>query len=194
MAVDEDLAVLDSKVKQLKLEYEQYFLGSRPREPAMLRAEVQKIVALYMNTPIQNTASRFRFNTLCGRFFTLKRQWDAVMRQIEDGTYVRHVFKAKLHQRERSAVQPPASPARSAPPAQAPPADLFESYVAACRTCGQDTASLTRERLDAVIRRQEEALRQQYACTEVRFRVVVEQGKAKLKATPVGAARGIPQA
>ena len=33
MASDEDLRELDRKVKQLRLDYERYFLGTRPREP-----------------------------------------------------------------------------------------------------------------------------------------------------------------
>lgn len=186
MSLDEDLGVLDTKIKQLKLEYEQYFLGSRPREPVLLRAEVQKLVTLYMGTPIQNTATRFRFNNLCGRFFTFKRQWDAVMRQIEDGTYVRHVFKAKLHRRDDAEAAPPAQKAAAG---QAPPTapDLFDSYLRACQSCGQDPGGLSREKMQAVIRRQEEALRKQHGCSEVRFRVVIENGKAKVKATPVGA-------
>jgi len=40
-----------------------------------------------------------------------------------------------------------------------------------------------------VISKQEAALRKQHACSEVRFRVVVEDGKAQLTAQPVGASK-----
>ena len=33
----EEIEVLDHKLGQLKLEYDQYFLGRRPREPVILR-------------------------------------------------------------------------------------------------------------------------------------------------------------
>ncbi len=39
MPIEEDLQTLDIKMKQLKLDYERYFLGTRPREPAMARSE-----------------------------------------------------------------------------------------------------------------------------------------------------------
>ena len=125
MTLEEELQVLDAKVKQLKLDYEQYFSGSRPREPVMLRAEVQKAVARWANTPIQNTAQRFKFNSMNSRFQALKRQWDPTLRNIEAGTYERHDFRADLHDRERGTKsRRPAAPraaATSSTPTGTPP-------------------------------------------------------------------------
>lgn len=189
-SIAEDLVVLDNKIKQLKFEYEQYFMGGRPREPVMLRGDVQKIVTKYSNTGIQNTALRFKFNNLCARFYALRRQWDAILKQIEEGTYKPHLFKAKLHERERGVDD-------AAPPAAAAKArrdevtgggtDLFEAYCKARRECGDDPAGLTREKLDQLVAQQRAAIQKKFGCDEVRFRVVVEAGKAKLKATPVKA-------
>lgn len=181
MAIEDDLQVLDAKIKQLRLDYEQYFLGARPREPVMLRGEVQKLVAYYSNVAIQNTAHRFKFSSLCSRFLTLRRQWDATQRKVEEGTYDRHVFKANLHARtpERS----PAPASGTSP--KAAPEDVFGAYLDACRSVGQDTAGVTREKLERVMSQQRDALCRQLGCRDVRFRVVVEQGKAKLKASPV---------
>lgn len=176
--IEEDLQILDVKIKQLRLDYEQHFLGGRPREPVQLRGEVQKLITLYSNVPIQNTAQRFKFSSLCSRFLILRRQWDLTLRKIEDGTYERHVFKADLHARGSETVR--AQPAPSPAPARE---DLFDAYVAACRSVGQETAGLTRERLAAVMEKQRGELRTRHGVDDVRFRVVVEDGKAKLKAT-----------
>ena len=193
MPFEDDLQALETKLKQLKLDYEQYFLGTRPREPAQGRSEVQKLFTIYQNTPIQNTALRFRFNSLCARYFALRRQWDLVLRQIEEGTYSRHVFKADLHDKLRSRKGAPATGAApAAPPSQelAPNVkEVYEDYLAACRSTGEDTRSLTRERMEKVLKGQADAIRKQYGCEDVRFRVVVEGGKARLKATPVGGRR-----
>jgi hypothetical protein len=175
--VEEDLKLLDVKLKQLKLEYEQYFLGNRPRPPGPLRGEVQKLFAYYSNVPIPRTSLRFRFNTLQARFFSFRRQWEATMRKIEEGTYERHLFKAKLHEGERRASAPrPGKPAAG---------DLFQDYVEARRNCGQDTGGFDRRKLDEVLEAQRHKIREQHGCRDVRFRVVVEEGRAKLKATPV---------
>ncbi len=100
-SIEADLQLLEAKLKLLKREYEQYFMGNRPREPLTSRAEVQKSVAYWSNLSIKNTASRFRFNTICARFFTFRRQWDETCRKIENGTYAPHVLKAKLREGAR---------------------------------------------------------------------------------------------
>ena len=184
MSMDEDLHLLDVKIKQLKLDYDKYFLGTRPREPSQLRQEVQKQVLIYTNSRIPNTADRFKFNSICSRLQALKRQWDNTLRQIEAGTYKRHVFKADLRDRTQAAAAPAgASPAkRSGGPKQD---DLFESYRSAASSCGQDVGKMTRAKLDSVIKKQEAALRQKLGCERVKFRVVVQDGKVKLKASPI---------
>jgi hypothetical protein len=178
--IEEDLRLLDAKLKQLRLDYEQYFLGSRPREPQLLRGEVQKMIAYYANVGIKNTGLRFKFNTLQARLFSLRRQWDGVLRKIEDGTYERHLFKADLHARERrGATRKPGG----AEPAEEP--GLFEQFLEARRACGQDVHGIDRTLLDALLEKQRAAVRERYGCKEVRFRVVVEEGRVKVKATPV---------
>lgn len=185
--VAEELIVLDNKLKQLKFEYEQYFIGSRPREPVLTRADVQKLVAKYSNTGIQNTALRFKFNNLCSRFFTMRRQWDETLRKIEAGTYERHVFKAKLHERERGIDDSAAVSASrtSANETTEGGTDLFDAYRNAKSACGEDLKALSRDKLDQLVEKQRAALKAKFGCDDVRFRVVVEAGKAKLKATPV---------
>jgi hypothetical protein len=186
--VDEDLQVLDAKVKQLRLDYEQYFLGSRPRVPSQLRGEVQKMISYYANVPIQNTALRFRFNNLRARYFSFRRHWDDTVRKIEDGSYERNVFKANLHERERAARRGAAKAAAGGAagplPAAPGPEGLFGDYVAARERCGLG-GGVTAEQFERQLRSQEAAIREKTGCQAVRFRVVVEDGKAKLKATPV---------
>ena len=70
---DEEMKLLEIKITQLKLDYEKYFLGTRPTEPAMQRAEVQKAIVKWSNTRITNTALRFKFNSLNGRYQAFKR-------------------------------------------------------------------------------------------------------------------------
>ena len=134
--------------------------------------------AYYANVPIPRTALRFRFNTLQARFFSFRRQWEATLRKIEEGTYERHLFKAKLHEDEH--------PTRPAPATKPAAEDLFQHYLEARRSCGQDTSGFDRGELDAVVEAQRQKIREQHGCRDVHFRVVVEDGRAKLKATPIG--------
>ena len=196
---DEELKLLEVKLNQLKLDYEKYFIGTRPTEPAQLRSEIQKTIIKWSNTRITNSALRFKFNSLNGRYQAFKRQWDTVLRQIEAGTYKRHIFKANLHDRERGVVDdapelgavgragnPTAAraDATGAPQAGSGAAgnDLFDAYRAAMKSAGQDTSGLSRAKLEAALAKQEAAVKKQLGCAKVAFTVVVQDGKVKLKA------------
>lgn len=176
---EEEIKILEIKMNQLKLDYEKYFLGTRPTEPSMARAEVQKTVIRFSNTRLTNTALRFKFNSLNGRYQAFKRQWDATLRQIEAGTYKRHIFKADLRDRER-APEPKKTPASAASDAQ--DGDIFETYRDAMLATGQNTSGLTPAKLQKAIAKQEAALKKKLGCERVNFKVVVQGGKVRLKA------------
>jgi hypothetical protein len=59
--------------------------------------------------------------------------------------------------------------------------ELFAAYVEARQACGQSVENLSPEKLQSKLSAQERLLRRRYGDVEVRFRVVVERGKAKLK-------------
>jgi hypothetical protein len=183
-AIDEELRIFEHKLNTLKLDYERYFLGTRPREPLMARQEIQKFMTVMANTPIQNTAMRFKFNSLNSRYQAMKRQWDNILRQMEAGTYKRDVFKANI----RGA----GAPKESAPKAgsdgvssQAAGSELFDTYRDAAQACGQNVKGLTAKKLQSVVDKQTAALRKKLGCGDVNFRVTVQDGKVKLKASPV---------
>jgi hypothetical protein len=175
--IGEDLKVLDAKIKQAKFEYDQYFLGHRPREPVMVRGEVQKIVAYWSNFPIHNTASRFRFNSLCARFFTFRRQWDEINRKIEEGTYEPHLKRAQ----RRVGMTRDDAPAKPS----STDSDVCSAYLEARQACGQ--GGVDAAKVNALLEKQRRAITEKYGCKDVKFRVVVEGGKTKLKASPVRA-------
>lgn len=176
---EEEIKILEVKTNQLKLDYDKYFLGTRPTEPAMLRNEVQKLYVKWTNTRITNTALRFKFNSLNGRYQAFKRRWDDTLRKIEAGTYERHVFKADLHDRERGL---PSKGSAAQPSAGASPGDLFETYRDALMATGQDASKISPAKLQAAIRKQEAAVKKKLGCERVDFKVVVQGGKVKLKA------------
>jgi hypothetical protein len=180
--LEDQIQTLSTKISQLKREFDQYFLGTRPREPVLVRGEVQKLMAQLSSLPIQNTALRFKFSSLCSRYQAMKRQWDETLRKIEAGTYERHRFKADLHQRQRAASSAAPTPRRES----TPPDDLFAAYRDARLACGQSTTGLSRERLEQSLERQRDQLRQRFgADADFQFRVAVENGQVRLKAKRV---------
>ena len=171
------IELLERKLGMLKREYDQYFLGTRPRPPTQLRGEVQKSVAILSNSPIQNTAMRFKFNSLCSRYQAFKRQWDDTLRKIEDGSYERHRFKANL----RSRGAPPSKPGATGKTAAK--SDLYQEYVDARLACGQSTDGISRAKLEKSIAKQRAQLEKKFGTdAKFQFRVAVEGGKVRLKA------------
>lgn len=170
------------RLDQLAREYEQYFLGRRRRAPEPLRAELRQLVARLTQRPIPSTRDRFRFQTLAARFRTYQHRWDQVLRQIEEGTYAPHHFRAALHGRRPAAEGP--APAEAA---SASPDEIHRALVEARQACGQPTGGLTPERVRALLEEQRERIRATHGCRDVAFRVVVEGGRARLKARPVPA-------
>ncbi len=182
---EEDLRVLENKLNMLKLDYERYFLGTRPREPVMARQEIQKFVTQWANMPIQNTAMRFRFNSVNARYQALKRQWDSILRQREAGTYKRDVFKAKIRE-GTDGPGPGSAPAEESGVASAKAGSaLLESYRDAALACGQNVKGLSAKKLQSVVDKQTQQMKSKLGCKDVEFKVVVKAGKVKLKAAPV---------
>lgn len=151
----------------------------------LLRSEVDRAVVILSNTAIQNTALRFRYNSIASRYQAMKRQWNETLRQIEAGTYARHRFKADLHQRDRERAEAQQAGTDTGPSA---PSDIFDEYRDARLACGQPVKSLSREKLEGMLQKQKKTLRERFGdSAKFSFRVVVEDGKARLKAKRVKA-------
>lgn len=183
------IATLDAQLRQLKVAYEQYFLGMEPREPLPLRQQVERAFRELTTGRIQNTADRYKLKSLQQRFQTFRRQWDETLRKIEAGTYRRHLFKANLREKARSdrqAAQNAEATKGSSErrkPGRPAKGSLYDDYVRALRDCGQEIAGVTPAKLDAAMKKQEAALRARHGASSVRFRVAVEAGKVRLKAS-----------
>ena len=169
---------IEHDLQQLKVEYERYFLGQTPREPGPLRLSVKRQLLNGSQTPIRNTAARFKFNALRDRFQVFARQWDKTQREIEAGTYTRHLFKAQMR-------APKHKPETLLSPADS--IDLFSQYQDALQSCGQNLDSLSATQFKSALAQYEDRLRTKYGDAEIEFEIVIKQGRAKLKAKRVTA-------
>ncbi len=93
---------LDVEIRELKANYEQYFLGVERRPPADKHRQLKKKLNDLRNTFVRQTSVKFRVNTLQQKFSTYERLWNRTLQEIEDGTYKRDLFKAKLRSPTRA--------------------------------------------------------------------------------------------
>jgi hypothetical protein len=86
---------LEIAVDRLRSLYEQYFMGIEKLEPTVPRKNVDRRIHMLRKEQIRNTALRFRFNMLLQRYNTYQTHWQRICRDMENGTYKRHVIRAQ---------------------------------------------------------------------------------------------------
>ncbi|HEY4882857.1 MAG TPA: MXAN_5187 C-terminal domain-containing protein [Myxococcales bacterium] len=181
----EELTELDEAIVNLQVLYEKYFLGIDRRPPEQERKRVSQKTREMRTTNIRNTALKFKINTLFAKLLSFERMWDRTLREIEDGTYKRDVFKAKLRDKDRDEGGP-ARPASAPAPtiSDANLRRLYDTYLVAKKRCGESTAGISFDSIASRIRAQVPELMQKHKAKNIEFKVVIKGGKAILKAVP----------
>ncbi|MBX7101915.1 MAG: hypothetical protein K1X89_29635, partial [Myxococcaceae bacterium] len=103
---------LEEELAMLRGAYEQYFLGVERRPPTDKHEAIKKKLQQIRNTFVRQTNAKFRVNNLQNKFATYERLWMRTLKEMEDGTYRRDVFKARLRkqQLQKDAAKKPAAP------------------------------------------------------------------------------------
>jgi hypothetical protein len=183
------LESIERRTEDLRNVFEQYFMGTRKRPPLQDRTTIQFLIRRISNQNIPNTRLRFRFQQCVAKFNSYNQYWNRTLQQIESGTYFRDRFKQQLHS---SVVDqaPDAAPKAKAAAGKKDAAggldahidQVHKAFVEARKQLKQST-NVSREKLAESIKKQMPALKERYKGKNVKFKVVVEGGKAKLKAT-----------
>jgi len=93
--IDLQINELETRIDRLRALYEQYFLGFERTEPHVPRKDVERRIHDLRKIRFNNTARRFKFQTLVQRYNTMQQYWGRICREIELGTYKRHKLKAE---------------------------------------------------------------------------------------------------
>ena len=181
----EELDTVDEDLAKLQVLYEKYFLGIDRRPPDTERKSVSGRLRTMRTTVVKNTGLKFRINTLFAKLISYERMWDRTLREIEDGTYKRDVFKAKyrIAQRDKKVVEP----VQEAPKVELSDDKLrrlYDTYLVARQRTGEPIEGLSFDAIASKIRAQVPVLMQKHNAKRVEFKVVIKGGKAVLKAVP----------
>ena len=186
MAIAEDLTILENQLKELITRYEQYFIGLEKREPLPLLNDVNKMVRRYANVAINNTMYKHKYNMLVARLNTYREHWNRILRLIEEGKYSRDRFIRDLHLRQK--ITKPGHHESIQEEEQLPhhPTELdriFNELREARKACNMPVEKLSLELVAATIEKSKAALAARLGSDDLVFRVVVEEGKPKIKAS-----------
>jgi hypothetical protein len=186
MAIAEDLTKLEHQLKELITRYEQYFIGLEKREPLPLLADVEKLVRRYANTPINNTMFKHKYTMLVARLNTYREHWNRILRLIEEGKYSRDRFIRDLHLRQKSKKTAHHETGNEEVLLPHHPTELdriFNELREARKACHMPVEKLSLELVAATIEKSKAALTARLGSDDLVFRVVVEDGKPKIKAS-----------
>ncbi len=92
-----DIAIeeLETRVERLRALYDQYFMGIEKMPPQVVHKDVDRRLHALRKEQIRNTGKRFKLQTIIQRYNTFQQYWMRIMREIENGTYRRHVLRAE---------------------------------------------------------------------------------------------------
>jgi hypothetical protein len=183
--IEDALDELELKLKKLKIEYDQYFIGSMKREPLVTKGDVQRKIQQFLSCPPPNARYKFRFNSLVARYQAYRQLWGRAMREIENGTYRPHQFRARSQSMDAKEDGPSAKRKRGgsdAPSSGTNVDKLYDALVDAKRQSGEGIGSLTKERLARMVSKQLAEVRRKNPAAKVRFQVVRDGKGARLKA------------
>ncbi len=100
-AVHQACDELEADIAALKAAYEQFFLGVERKPPNQKHDAVKKKLLQVRNVVVRQVAAKFRVQNLAQKLATYERLWARTLKEIEEGTYKRDVFKAHLHAEKR---------------------------------------------------------------------------------------------
>jgi hypothetical protein len=183
MAIPEDLALLEQQLGSLIIRYEQYFSGLEKREPLKLLEEVDRIVRRYATITINNTMYKHKYNMLTARFNTYREHWNRILRQIEEGKYSRDRFISELHQRQKLTRKGNGGQNVQRSHHDVELDRIYNEFVEARKACNLPVDRLNREMVVSTIEKSKPALVARLGTDNLAFRVVVEDGKPKIKAS-----------
>ena len=172
--LEQELNRIEATIREIDQNYEKYFAGIERLPPEKLREELGLELRRLTNRYIPQTDLRYRFQMLATRFHSYCGNWERLMRQIEEGKFVRKL------ERLRGGSTTPVTPRKEekTTPLQIE-AERVSAEIAAISGKAPD-----RQKIATFLAEQRVQLSDRFVGREIEFLVLCEDGKPKLKARP----------
>jgi len=193
--IDEDLSQLEKDIRQLKIEYEQYFGGGKKRPPTDIEWRIDVMMKRYGDRGAEmNYGQRFRYGNLTQMYSKFREIFRKRTKQKEEGTVQRHFGAAareieseRARKRAASAgsnsVQFPFAMSCKDPDHETKKVEqLFAAFRDAKSRAGEEAENLTLDSFQQFVRQKTDQLKKQKGAHEVEYIVDVEGQHARLKA------------
>jgi hypothetical protein len=186
---DEEMNQLEKDIRQLKIEYEQYFGGGKKRPPTDLEWRIDSLMKRHSDRGgHMNYSQRFRYGNLVQMYTKYREMFRKRLNQREEGRVQRHFGAAAREiEKERVRTRPdgpeptPITVACKDPERETKKVEeLYSAFRRAKEQAGDSTDGLTIESFQRFVRQKTDQLKNQKNASEVEYVVSLEDKHAKL--------------
>lgn len=207
VTTDEELNVLDTQLRRLKIEYEIFFSNPQKRPPTDIEWKVLAMLRKFSDGGRMNFAQRYRYNEMAQRYAVYSDLWRKKSRIREEGYRrpqdallsiqgVREEAEHKPQHHPVYGVSHAATATAAAAGAASSPhftlhsvdqseheqvERLYNTLVAAKKKAGENVSGGI-DSFAAFVKKKTEEIRKQYHCQDVEYSVEITHGHVKLKA------------
>jgi hypothetical protein len=205
VTTDEELNVLETQLRRLKIEYEVYFSNPTKRPPTDIEWKVLSLLRKFSDGGRMNFSQRYRYNEMAQRYAVYSDLWRKKSRIREEGYRrpqdallgvqgVRVAEEEHKPQHQVYGLSHGAAAATAAPAASQPftlhsvdqtegeqVERLYNTLVAAKKEAGESVSG-NLDSFATFVQKKTEQIRKQYHCQDVEFSVELTDGHVKLKA------------
>jgi hypothetical protein len=172
---------LENGLEDLRLRYEQFFSGIVPLAPDGLHSELKSQLRALKKAPFRSSAINFRLKAIESKYQSYQSYWKRVLREKEEGTYAKDVFKANL--RERLALED-ARASTSAGIAEKGMQQLFQAYVGALEKQKGAKVDISFEAFKKSLMARAKTFKEKSGATSLSFSIVLKSGQVTIQAKP----------
>ncbi|MGA6980215.1 MAG: MXAN_5187 C-terminal domain-containing protein [Candidatus Sulfotelmatobacter sp.] len=201
MTTDEELNVLETQLRRLKIEYEVFFSNPTKRPPTDIEWKVLSLLRKFSDGGRMSFSQRFRYNEMAQRYAVYSDLWRKKSRIREEGyrrpqdalLSVQGVRVEAEHKPQHNPVyglsHAAAAAASSSQPFTMHETEagreqlerLYNTLVAAKKKAGENVAG-NLDSFSTFVQKKTQEIRKQYGCQDVEFSVELTGGHVKLKA------------
>ena len=204
MTVEEELNVLDTQLRRLKIEYEIFFSNPSKRPPTDIEWKVLALLRKFSDGGHMNFAQRYRYNEMAQRYAIYSDLWRKKSRIREEG-YRRpqdallSVQGVRVAEDEHKTQHHPVYGVSAAAAAAGAASSqhyilhsvdkaereqverLYNTLVAAKKKAGEKVTGGI-DSFTSFVQKKTDQIRKQYKCDSVEYSVEITNGAVKLKA------------
>jgi hypothetical protein len=193
MTVDEELSVLESNLRRLKIEYEIFFSGAQKRPPTDLEWKVLALLRKFGDGGRLNFAQRFRYNEMAQRYAIYSDLWrkkgrirEEGYRRPQDALLSVQGVRPEEHEHGHkvygvSHAEPFIMAGEDASSDQEKVQKLFSALADAKQKAGEKVSG-SLESFNSFVQKKTKEIKKQYGCDKVEYSIDIADGKVKLTA------------